>query len=74
MNYEINIRAHKTYTLLRNSTINSTTTTSSANKLNYDGAQAMDVTGRDRHGSLVRVRPLEGNSEEEYRTVGQDMR
>ena len=25
-------------------------------KLNYDGAQAMDVTGRDRHGSLVRVK------------------
>ena len=40
----------------------------------YDGAQAMDVTGRDRHGSPVRVRPPEGNSEEEYRTVGQDMR
>ena len=68
------VGTHKSYTLLRNSTINSTTTTSSANKLNYDGAQVMDVTGQDRHGSLVRVRPLEGNSEEEYRTVGQDMR
>ena len=69
--YELWVGTHKPYTLLLNSTINSTTTTSSANKLNYDGAQAMDVTGRDRHGSLVRVRPLEGNSEEEYRTVGQ---
>ena len=74
VNYENKLGAHKTYLLLRNYTINSTTTSSSANKLNYDGAQAMDVTGRDRHGSLVRVRPLEGNSEEEYRTVGQDMR
>ena len=39
-----------------------------------NSAQAMDVTGRDRHGSLVRLRPLEGNNEEEYRTVEQDMR
>ena len=43
-------------------------------RLINDGAQAMDATGRDRHGSLVRVRPLEGNSEEEYRKVGQDMK
>ena len=28
----------------------------------------MDVNGRDRHGTLVRVRPPEGESEEEYRT------
>ena len=25
-----------------------------------NSAQAMDVTGRDRHGSLVRLRPLRG--------------
>ena len=43
-------------------------------RLINDGAQAMDVTGQDRHGSLVRIRPLEGNSEEEYWIVGQDMR
>ena len=42
--------------------------------LTYCEAQAMDVTGRDRHGSLARVRPPEGNTEEEYRTVRQDMR
>ena len=43
-------------------------------RLINDGAQVMDLTGRERHVSLVRVRPLEGNSEEVYRTVGQDMR